>query len=75
MSTPTLTLKLDSATLAYEPGRRLSGHFLIDGGQPWPVRAAELSVLWYTTGEGEEDFAVHHFERFVADAGRPAGFS
>ncbi len=30
----------------------------------------ELSVLWYTAGEGEEDFDVHYFERFVDDANR-----
>jgi hypothetical protein len=35
------------------------------------VRAAELSVLWYTAGKGEEDMAVHHFERLVDEAARP----
>ncbi len=35
------------------------------------VRAAELSVLWYTAGKGEEDFAVHHFERHVDDVAKP----
>jgi hypothetical protein len=67
---PAVAIKLDSATHEYAPGRRLSGHFLIDGGQPWAVRAVELSILWYTAGEGEEDFAVHYFERFVDDANR-----
>ena len=68
MSTSKVTIKLDSEPREYQPGRRLSGHFLTEGGQPWSVRAAELSVLWYTAGAGEEDFAVHHFERFVDDA-------
>ena len=36
-----------------------------------PVRAAELSVLWYTAGKGEEDMAVHHFERLVDEPARP----
>ena len=70
MSTPVVTIKLDSGAHEYQPGRRLSGHFLLEGGQPWSVRSAELSVLWYTAGEGEEDFAVHHFERFVDEASR-----
>ena len=35
------------------------------------MRAAELSVLWYTAGQGEEDMAVHHFERLVDEPGRP----
>ena len=70
MSTPAVTIKLDSGTHEYLPGRRLSGHFLLEAGQPWSVRSAELSVLWYTAGEGEEDFAVHHFERFVDEPSR-----
>ena len=28
------------------------------------VKAVELSVLWYTEGKGEEDLAVHFFDRF-----------
>jgi hypothetical protein len=28
-------------------------------------------VLWYTAGKGEEDMAVHHFERIVDESSRP----
>jgi len=70
--TPTaIRLTLDSPTAQYQPGDRLTGRFMVDGTQPWAVRAAELSVLWYTAGQGEEDMAVHHFERLVDDATRP----
>ena len=31
------------------------------------VKAVELSVLWYTEGKGDEDLAVHFFERLTAD--------
>jgi hypothetical protein len=68
---PSITLKLDSVSGEYLPGQRLSGHFLAEGAIPWPVRSAELSILWYTAGQGEEDFAIHHFERFVDEPGRP----
>ena len=68
---PPISLKLDSTAGEYQPGQRLSGHFLVEGAVPWPVRSAELSILWYTAGQGEEDFAVHHFERFVDEPGRP----
>jgi hypothetical protein len=68
---PTVTLKLDSASGEYLPGERLSGHFLAENSVPWPVSSAELSLLWYTAGQGEEDFAVHYFERFVDEPGRP----
>lgn len=69
-NSPPITLKLDSATGEYHPGQRLSGHFTAESAAPWPVASAELSLLWYTAGQGEEDFAVHHFERFVDEPGR-----
>lgn len=70
MNGPNFKIQLDSGSRDYLPSQRLSGHFLMEAAQPWPVRAAELSVLWYTAGTGEEDFAVHHFERAVNEAGR-----
>ena len=68
---PPVTLKLDSTSGEYRPGERLSGHFLSDASAPWAVSSAELSILWYTAGQGEEDFAIHYFERFVDEPGRP----
>jgi hypothetical protein len=62
---------LDSPTAHYRPGDRLTGRFMVDGTQPSAVRSAELSVLWYTAGKGEEDMAVHHFERLVDEPSRP----
>jgi hypothetical protein len=71
MTPPVVRLTLDSITAHYQPGDRLTGRYTVDGGNPWAVRAAELSVLWYTAGKGEEDMAVHHFERLVDDPDRP----
>ena len=68
---PSITLKLDSAAGQYQPGQRIGGHFLIEGAVPWPVQSAELSILWYTAGQGEEDFAIHSFERYVDEPERP----
>src|SRR5262245_39703372 len=69
-SVPIVRLTLDGPTDHYRPGDQLSGRFLVDGAQPWTVRSAELSVLWYTAGQGEEDIAVHHFERLVDEPTR-----
>jgi hypothetical protein len=71
MSTPIVKLTLDAPSGGYQPGERLSGRFMVDGSKPWGVRAAELSVLWYTAGQGEEDFSVHYFDRLVDEPGRP----
>jgi hypothetical protein len=67
---PLVRLMLDGPTAHYRPGDQLSGRFMVDGTQPWTVRSAELSVLWYTAGQGEEDMAVHHFERLVDEPTR-----
>jgi hypothetical protein len=70
MSAAAKLLKLDRPSGAYQPGERMNGYFMAEGSQGQMIRAAELSVLWYTTGQGEEDFAVHHFERLVDEPGR-----
>jgi hypothetical protein len=68
---PSIRILLDSPSGQYQPGDQLSGRFLVEGTQMRTVRAAELSIIWYTAGKGEEDFAVHHFERHVDDTARP----
>ncbi len=71
MGPSTIQVTLDSPTAHYQPGDRLTGRFMVDGTQSWSARAAELSVLWYTAGKGEEDMSVHHFERLVDEPARP----
>jgi hypothetical protein len=71
MTRAAIRLMLDSPTAHYQPCERLSGRYMLDSTQALSVRAAELSVLWYTAGKGEEDMAVHHFERLVDEADRP----
>jgi hypothetical protein len=71
MTPAAIRLTLDSPTAHYQPGERLTGRFMVDSSQGRAVRAAELSVLWYTAGAGDEDLAVHHFERLVDESARP----
>ncbi len=71
MSTPTIRITFDAPTAHYQPGDRLSGRFTVEGATPRSARAIELSVLWYTAGKGEEDIAVHHFERLVDESSWP----
>jgi hypothetical protein len=67
----TIQLALDNADAHYQPGQRLTGRFMVPASQAGAARAAELSVLWYTAGKGEEDLSVHHFERVVDESARP----
>jgi hypothetical protein len=71
MTDTVIRLTLEEPTAHYQPGDRLTGRYMVEGGNPWSVRSAELSVLWYTAGKGEEDMAVHHFERLVDEPARP----
>jgi hypothetical protein len=71
MNTATIRLTLDDPAAHYRPGARLSGRYMVEGGPSWATRAAELSVLWYTAGKGDEDMAVHWFERIVDEPSRP----
>lgn len=71
MMPSTIHLTLDAPAAYYQPGQRLSGRFAVDPTQPGTARAAELSVLWYTAGKGDEDMSVHHFERIVDEPVRP----
>ena len=58
---PQLTLADQRAK--YRPGELLTGTFYIGPCDLDDVKSVELSVLWHTEGKGDEDMAVHHFQR------------
>ena len=47
----------------YAPGDTLRGAYRLAAWRDAGLTAVELSVLWHTAGQGEEDYCVHHFER------------
>lgn len=63
-------LKLDQPTRIYLPGDVLSGEYCLDSLAGQGVAAVELSVLWYTEGKGDEDLAVHYFDRLQPQGSR-----
>jgi hypothetical protein len=67
MSQCLVSLRLDGDRHRYAPGDQLTGEYRLDASDPDTVTAVELSVLWYTEGTGDEDLAVHYFERMAAD--------
>ena len=64
MSEPQIELVLAGDRKQYQAGETLSGHYRLLNVAARDVRAVELSVLWYTEGTGDEDLAVHFFDRF-----------
>lgn len=63
MNQPQLTLRLDDPDHVYRPGQTLSGWFQAHEVPPDEITSIEVSVVWYTEGKGDEDLAVHFFER------------
>jgi hypothetical protein len=64
MSEPQIELVLAGDQTQYQAGETLSGHYRLLNVAARDVRAVELSILWYTEGTGDEDLAVHFFDRF-----------
>lgn len=63
--TPAIEVQLDRPDRRYAPGSPLTVRYRAGRVEPESVRAAEVSVAWYTEGKGEEDLVVHAFERIV----------
>ena len=81
MPDATITFEFDEHPGLYWPGEAISGQYRVETAEADQIRAIELSVLWYTTGKGDEDFSVHYFQRAaveeqgVALAGAPHRFA
>jgi hypothetical protein len=63
---PLISIQFDHGQRIYQPGEVLAGMYQIDAVDVAALRAVEVSVLWFTEGKGEEDLAVHYFERLSA---------
>lgn len=61
--TPEIKIRLDHCSDQFFPGDVLVCEYEIDMPNSNIATAVESSVLWTTTGKGEEDFGVHFFER------------
>jgi hypothetical protein len=64
---PLISIQIADHQLVFQPGDVLSGAFQIDAVDAADLHAVEVSVLWFTEGTGDEDLAVHYFERLTAD--------
>ncbi len=68
---PSVLIRFDENGLVFQPGETLSGEYRVDSVEPLQCKAVELSVLWYTEGKGDEDMAVHAFERTSEEKNGP----
>lgn len=63
MNRPQIEITLDKNVLRFQPGDVLIATYQIDVPVKHSVSALETSVIWLTTGKGDEDYGVHFFER------------
>lgn len=59
-------LWVDRGSRQYAPGELVTGGYRLTEWREDDLTALEFSILWYTAGQGEEDFFVHHFDRCKA---------
>ena len=71
MKEPLVSIKLHNRSRVVPSGSTLAGEFQIDAVSPEDIRAVEVSVLWRTEGKGDEDMAVHYFQRYAAETSGP----
>lgn len=60
---PLISIHLREPRRDFQPGDVLGAVYQVDAPDETPLVAVEASVLWFTEGKGDEDMAVHFFER------------
>ena len=68
-----ISIQLDREEGVYSPGDLLECSWSIGRIGVNDIQSVESSVLWFTEGKGDEDFAVHHFTRITGDKLRERG--
>ncbi len=62
---PLISIRIRDQHRHFCPGEALQCEYQLDAVDAKEVQALEASVLWHTEGKGDEDLAVHFFERLV----------
>lgn len=65
-------LWLERRSKRYLPGDIITGKYSLANWINEELQAIELTLLWYTAGQGEEDFCVHSFQRHELNASEQA---
>lgn len=68
---PLISIMLCDPHRLYQPGQRMRCGYQIDAIAAEAIQAVEASVLWITSGKGDEDMGVHEFHRRVSDDENP----
>ncbi len=62
---PLISIRIRDHQRPFQPGEALHCEYQLDAVEAAEIQAIEASVLWHTEGKGDEDLAVHYFERLL----------
>lgn len=65
MIDPLISMTILDHKKEFESRDQLRWEFQVDAVENNQITAVENSILWYTSGKGDEDIGVHYFERRV----------
>ncbi len=71
MREPTISIHFESHGDHFQPLELLVVSYRIDGFDPDRLTALETSVLWRSSGKGDEDLGIHFFDRKQEEENRP----
>ncbi len=60
---PLISIRLCDPHRQYQPGDHIRCSYQVDAIAADAIQSVEASILWITSGKGEEDMGVHEFHR------------
>lgn len=64
---PLISIVVCNSERHYQPGNRMSCSYQVDAIAAEAIQAVEASILWITSGKGDEDMGIHEFHRWRRD--------
>ena len=68
MADADVRIEFEGQKTAWQPNERLSGRYRLAREDASNIERQELSVLWYTSGKGDEDLKVHSYQEWRSDS-------
>jgi hypothetical protein len=68
---PLVSIRLCDPHRHYQPGDRIRCSYHVDAIPADAIQSVEASILWITSGKGEEDMGIHEFHRRLRSDGNP----
>lgn len=68
---PLVSIMLCDPHRHYRPGQRMRCSYQVDAIAADAIQAVEASIMWLSSGKGDEDIGIHEFHRRTRDDQNP----